>query len=156
MRKLAFLALLLITTTLCHAQGIGNVKFGSTRDVATKAIEDFFGEPSKIDDEVMIYTNKVFEGFHWNEVLFKFKDSKLVEARFFMNQKNKSHAKKQLTEISKTLSAKHVMTKDIEDDGNTFYAGGKSPLYYGHLFTLFISPRNGLWTDQLRFGPFKF
>jgi hypothetical protein len=155
MRKLLILAFLLASTT-SFAQGIGNVKFGTHRNVATKAIKELFGEPSSRDAEMIIYTNKTFEGYHWDEVLFKFKGDILTEARFFMNQKNKNLARKQLTRISETLGKKHIMTEDIEDDGNTFYAGGKSPMAYGHLFTLFISPRNGIWTDQLRFGPFKF
>lgn len=155
LKKLVFFFSLLFSTAT-FAQGIGNVKFGTSRAEATTAIKALFGEPSKSDNEMMIYTNKTFEGYKWNEVLFKFKNDKLTEARFFMNQKNKSQAKRELSAISKTLGKKHVMTEDIEDDGNTFYAGGKSPEFYGHLFTLFIAPRNGVWTDQLRFGPFKF
>lgn len=151
--------LILILMTGClsiSAQGIGEVRFGSSREVASEAIFQLFGQPSSTDGNCYIYKNKEFEGFHWNEVLFRFTNDRLTEARFFMNQRSKYEARRKLTAISKVLAKKHVMSMDIEDDGNHFYAGGKSPLYYGHLFTLFISPREGRWTDQLRFGPFEF
>lgn len=152
-----FLILLLTAVAVsASAQGIGDVRFGSSREVASRAIFQLFGQPSSTDDNCYIYTNKVFEGFHWNEVLFKFTGDRLTEARFFMNQRNKHDARRKLTVISKVLAEKHVMSMDIEEDGSYFYAGGKSPLYFGHLFTLFISPRDGKWTDQLRFGPFEF
>lgn len=151
-----FVVVLTAVSVSVSAQGIGQVRFGSSREVASEAIFALFGRPSSMADNCYVYTDKEFEGFHWNEVLFRFTNNRLTEARFFMNQRSKRDARRRLTAISKVLAEKHVMSMDIEDDGSCFYAGGKSPLYFGHLFTLFVSPRNGKWTDQLRFGPFEF
>lgn len=150
------LAILLFSASLVQAQGIGEVKFGSSRQVAAMAIEAMFGEPTHSSEDVMSFRDKMFEGYKWDQVDFKFTDGKLTEARFYMDQKSKSLARRKQYSISRTLAKNHALSEDIEEDGSRFYAGGKSPIYYGHLFTLFISPRNGEWSNQLRFGPFKF
>ena len=72
-----------------------------------------------------------------------------------MNQKNKRMATAKMSAIAKVMEKDYSMSMDYEDDGNLFYAGGTSPLGYGRLFTIFISPRNGVWTTQMRFGPFS-
>ncbi len=156
MKKKVLLVLSLMGTIIANAQGIGNVRFGTQHAEAMEEIKSVFGEPSFSDGDMALFTNKEFEGYTWNEVMFKFKDGILNEARFFMKQKNKSAACKEQEQIAKAMASKHVMSKDIEEGGTPFYAGGQSPLRYGHLFTIFISPRGGAWTNQLRFGPFKF
>jgi len=155
MRKL-LMAICLFTAVMANAQGISDsVKFGARHDVALKGMESMFGKPSNNTPNQVIFTNKDFEGFHWDEILFNFKNNKLIEARFFMGQKTKHSAKKAMYTISKMMAKKHAMTEDLEEDGTSFFKGGKSPEYFGHLFTIFISPRDGSWTTQLRFGPFK-
>lgn len=150
------LMLSLLLSTWASAQGIGKIKFGSSHDVALKAIEATFGTPSKTGNDVVVFANKDFEGFRWDEVQFKFKNGVLNEARFFMNQKTKAKAKSELDVIAKALGKKHEMSVDYEDDGNRFYSGGHSPAGFGRLFQAFISPRKGAWSDQLRFGPYQF
>lgn len=65
-------------------------------------------------------------------------------------------AKAELENIAKNLNKKHALSQDYEEDGSRFYAGGLSPKGIGRLFTVFVAPHNGQWSDQLRFGPFKF
>ena len=154
MRK-AIMALCLMCATMVSAQGIGNIRFGTTYDEAVTDIKASLGEPVSSDANVVTYKNISFKGFEWNEITFRFKNGKLAEARCYMNHKNKRLATAKLSEIANIMENEHVMSMDYEEDGNLFYAGGRSPMGVGHLFTIFISPRNGIWTPQMRFGPFS-
>lgn len=154
MRK-AILALCFMFGTAVCAQGIGCIKFGTNYQEAVAEIKASMGEPVFSDTHVVTYKNAAFEGFTWSEVTFRFKNGKLAEARCYMNQANKNMAVAQLGIIAKAMGREHSLSMDYEDDGNLFYAGGLSPMGYGRLFTLFISPRNGTWTTQMRFGPFS-
>jgi len=154
MKKIV-LAICIVFSMVANAQGIDNLRFGTAYNDALTLIKAQYGSPLSIDSESVTYKNVSYQGFKWNEVVFKFTNGKLSEARYYMNQKNKILATKRITDIAKTMEKTHVITKDYEDDGNLFYAGGKSPMGFGHLFTIFVSPRNGVWTSQLRFGPFR-
>lgn len=154
MRKIC-LAALLMFSMMTKAQNIGKVQFGTLLSEAKTEITTQLGTPSKESEEELCYTNKVFNGFKWNEIHFFFKDGKLNEARFYMTVKNKVAAKVQAKSVYNMLGKDNVMTEDYEDDGTPFYAGGKSPDGFGHLFTIFVSPRSGHWTTQLRYGPFE-
>lgn len=156
MKRLLFVVCILSMVHTLYAQGIGNVKFGTPREVAVHEIELLFGAPSALSDDQMIYTNRDFEGYRWNEVVFNFKKGKLTEARFFMDKNNKTHAKKEMREMANYFGQKYSISDDIEEDGTEFYTCGRSPVGLGRLFTLFVAPRNAIWTTQLRFGPFKF
>ena len=153
--KKALLGLCLMCATMANAQGIGKVRFETAYDEAVPCIEAILGTPVAADANAITCKNVSFKGFKWSEITFKFKEGRLTEARCYMNQRNKKAATSQLSDIAKVMEKEHVMTMDFEDDGNLFYAGGTSPMGYGHLFTIFISPRNGIWTTQMRFGPFR-
>lgn len=153
---LIFTMLTFVCPTTLRAQGIGNVRFGSSYSEAVGRIREAFGEPVLANGDEMVYADKSFEGFCWNRITFRFKSGKLCEARFYMNHANKQKAKAQLENIAACLAKKHSMSLDYEEDGTRFYAGGLSPLGIGRLFTVFVAPHNGQWSDQLRFGPFKF
>lgn len=153
--KTVFLSLLLTLSMSATAQEIGNVRFGSAQSEAITNIKALFGEPATSTTDGITYKNKTYAGMTWNEIHFNFKDGVLSEARFYMNAKNKAAALQQMAREATAMGKSNVMTKDYEDDGTPFYAGGKSPDGYGHLFTIFASPRAGRWTSQLRFGPFS-
>lgn len=150
------IVLSLAFASVSNAQGIGNVQFGSTCEEATARIVETFGHPAHATSDEIVYNNKSFEGFRWNKVTFRFRNGQLCEARFYKDHKSKWMAKTELDSIAKNLSKKHAISLDYEEDGTRFYAGGQSPLGIGRLFTVFVAPRNGHWSDQLRFGPFKF
>lgn len=150
------IVLSLAFASVSNAQGIGNVQFGSTYEEATARIVETFGHPAHATSDEIVYNNKSFEGFRWNKVTFRFRNGQLCEARFYKDHKSKWMAKTELDSIAKNLSKKHAISLDYEEDGTRFYAGGQSPLGIGRLFTVFVAPRNGYWSDQLRFGPFKF
>lgn len=154
MRK-AILGLCFMCATVAGARGIESIKFGTTYQEAVTNIKASLGEPLSSDTNVLTYKDVSFKGFTWNEITFRFKNGKLVEARCYMNQKNKRMATAKMSAIAKAMEKDYSMSMDYEDDGNLFYAGGTSPLGYGRLFTIFISPRNGVWTTQMRFGPFS-
>lgn len=156
MKRLFFLMCIWAMILSLHAQGIGNVKFGMPRSEAVSELEQLFGTPSALSDDQMIYTNRDFEGYRWNQVVFNFKQGKLTEARFFMDKNNKSHAKTEMRHMASYFGKKYSISDDIEEDGTEFYTCGKSPAGFGRLFTLFVAPRNAIWTTQLRFGPFNF
>lgn len=154
--KALLLAVCFLFTLPAFSQGIGKVRFGASYEEAVKHIKETFGNPEKSTSDEVAYTNASYEGVQWNWVTFRFKDGLLCEARFYQDHKNKGKAKAELENIAKCLGRKHTLSLDYEEDGNRFYAGGLSPLGIGRLFTVFVAPHNGKWSDQLRFGPFKF
>ncbi len=155
MRKLV-VALGLLIATMARAHGFGEVRFGMVYDEALSSIKTVYGEPVVANSDVVSYYDVAYEGFRWDEISFRFTNGKLTEARCYMNHKNKGTAAKQLSAIAQAMQKSYAMTMDYEEDGNVFYAGGKSPVGIGHLFVVFMSPRDRMWTSQLRFGPFRF
>lgn len=154
--KALLLWLCLLFASQGFAQGIGNIRFGASYADAVARINETFGTPVQTSNDEVVYANTSFEGFRWNCVVFRFHEGRLCEARFFLDHKSKGKAKAELESIAKSLGKKHVMSHDYEEDGSRFYVGGQSPMGIGRLFMLFVAPRNGQWSDQLRFGPFKF
>ncbi len=154
--KTFLLALCMLLPSLSAAQGIGKVRFGASYEETLENVKETFGNPAQATLEEIVYTDMLFEGFVWNKITFRFRAGKLNEARFYLRQKSKAKAKSELEAIARNLGRKHMLSLDYEEDGTRFYAGGLSPLGIGRLFTVFVSPYNGQWSDQLRFGPFKF
>ena len=154
--KVLLLVACFLSVLQAFGQGIGKVRFGASYEEAVTHIKEAFGNPEKSTVDEVAYSNASFEGVQWNWVTFRFKEGLLCEARFYQDHKNKGKAKAELDNIAKCLSRKHALSLDYEEDGNRFYAGGLSPMGIGRLFTVFVAPHNGRWSDQLRFGPFKF
>lgn len=154
MKRIVLLLLMLLSLT-ANAQGIGDVRFGSTHQEAMKNITALFGQPVNVSPDQCFFTNRTFMGMQFDEVHFNFQKGKLTEARFFKKQKSKHAAKSGMKELNDTLTKVYPTTMDLEDRTTPFYVGGASPAGFGHLFTIFVSPRNGAWSTQLRYGPFK-
>lgn len=138
-----------------NGQGIGDVRFGSTYREAMRDIMALFGQPSATSERQCVYVNKSFMGMLFDEVHFNFKEGKLTEARFFRSQDSKRAAKAGMKQLNDTLDKVFHTTLDLEDRSTPFYVGGSSPTGMGRLFTIFIAPRAGKWSTQLRYGPFK-
>lgn len=154
--KVFLVGLCFLVAPSVYGQGIGNVMFGASYEDAIVRIVDNFGTPTQATEDEVTYSDAWFEGFLWNRVYFKFKEGRLCEARFYRNHKTKLGAKTELKSIAEKFGAKHELSIDYEEDGNNFYAGGTSPVGIGRLFTIFMAPYKGQWSDQVRFGPFKF
>lgn len=137
-----------------HARSLHADMFEMKSGEAVKNIVMMFGEPVKNTDDMLIYHKLRYEGVMWDEAYFKFSGDKLTEARFYSRQQGKTQALRKVTELADILKQEHPVTKDYEDKHTYFYMGGMSPLEYGHLFTIFISPYKGGWSTQLRYGPF--
>ncbi len=154
--KIILLALCWLFTSVSHALGYKNIKMGASYDETVMALKTEFGEPSMTDQQLMNYKNVELFGAKWDTVDFRFVGGKLAEVRCFSYQKNKSQAITRLNSAVQGLKKEYDMTCDYEEDGSIFYTGGVSPKGIGHLFTLFVSPLQGAWSTQLRFGPFRF
>lgn len=154
MRKI-LMALCLMFATLAQAQDLKTLKFGTIFDDAIINIKSSLGEPTTSNTNLVVYQNVHYRGFKWDKITFKFAQRKLCEVRCYMNKKNKQQALTQLSAIAKTMKKDYSITMDYEDDGDVFYSGGVSPMGFGHLFTIFVSPCNSIWTAQMRFGPFS-
>lgn len=153
MKKL-LLGIMFLCTTLANAQSVCNAKFGMPYEEAVAHIKNVLGTPTTSQADRVVYKNVMFKGIRWSEMIFTFKDGKMTEARCYLNEKSKNAAKAQLHKLAKEMKKEHALSEDYEEDGTVFFAGGKSPVGMGHLFTIFLSPRNGVWTMQMRFGPF--
>ncbi|KGF17504.1 hypothetical protein HMPREF1640_06960 [Prevotella sp. S7-1-8] len=154
MRKI-LMTLCLMFVTLAQAQDLKTLKFGTIFDDAIINLKSSLGEPTTSNTNLVVYQNVHYRGFKWDKITFKFAQRKLCEVRCYMNKKNKQQALTQLSAIAKTMKKDYSITMDYEDDGDVFYSGGVSPMGFGHLFTIFVSPYNSIWTAQMRFGPFS-
>lgn len=150
------LAVCIMMTALSYAHGLSTELFGTRYAEALRNIESILGKSAKVEADKVIYNKVEYEGMTWDEAYFKFSDGQLVEARFYSRQAGKAKALRHLEEVAKVLKRSHAITKDYEDKHTAFYKGGRSPMDFGHLFTIFVSPYKGGWTTQLRYGPFEF
>lgn len=140
----------------CFAEGtakVANVDIGAEYNSALDSFKAKFGEPASITTEAIEYKNMTYCGFKFDSVTFKFKNSKLNEARFFIKANSKLSADKYVTALSKELGKTHPLSEDYEDL-SYFYKGGLSPKGIGHLFTISAAKRQGVWNAELTYGPF--
>ena len=162
MKKFFLAMALLVSMTMSAAQDaeVAGAIFGSSYDETINAVKGTFGEPSSKTSEKLVYLNKSFEGMRVDRVEFSFQDlngvSKLNQARFYIVCPNKSAALAKMQLLAKKMQAKYSVSYDEEEGGVAFYKGGNSPLGIGNLFTIFVSPYQGKWTCQLRYGKFMF
>ena len=159
MRKV-LLALALMVSMAMHAETIVGATFGATYDETVAALKGSYGEPSSKTENSLVYLNKTFEGFTANHVEMGFQQlgetTKFNQARFYFFCANKAAAVAKMKTIAKKMGEKYTVSYDEEDEGVAFYKGGRSPLGMGSLFTIFVSPYQGKWTCQVRFGAFKY
>lgn len=134
---------------------IGNIVFGDDYNKALTAIKQNFGVPDIVDKSVVEYKNKNHFGVNFDKVIFRFTDSKLVEACFISYKNSKNTANKSIQVLADIIKSDYDLSMDIEDDGTYFYKGGLAKSMDGRLFTLFIRKYSGRWTIQMRYGPYK-
>ncbi len=156
MKKIFLLTICVWMFALSYAHTLSTELFGSRYPDAMRNIEAMLGKPTTEVDGKVVYKNVKYEGMSWNEAYFKFAQGVLVEARFICMTPTKSTSLRHLEDIAKVMKQSHDMTKDYEDRHTAFYKGGRSPMEFGHLFTIFVSPYKGRWSAQLRYGPFEF
>jgi len=158
MKKMLLMACLMVALT-ANAQSVakvGNVELGKPYAEALEAIKAEYGEPKSVTENEVTYGQVKHEGFTFQEASFRFKDGKFNEARFYQKAGGKAASQQKMESLAKELKKSTNMTRDIEDDGLWFYKGGKSPLGFGHLFTLCSHPKQGVWYSEMRYGPFNF
>ena len=159
MKKAVILVLLACSLAMTAQQKmemVGTVKLGSDYSEALGAMRTEFGEPLRISENEVVYANKKFRGFAFDEVKFRFKNGKFNEARFYSKVGSKAEAQKKMENVAQTMKTKYQLSRDVEDDSTWFYKGGRSPLGIGHLFTLYTYPRKGAYGMEIRYGPINF
>ena len=161
--KKILLALALMVSLSVNAQqnaDVAGAKFGSSYDETLTTLKSNFGEPSTKSENQLVYLNKMFEGMKADRVEIGFQElngtTKLNQARFYFYCANKSAAVAKMKTLVKAMQKKYDISYDEEDGGTAFYKGGRSPLGVGSLFTVYVSPYQGKWTCQLRYGKFQF
>lgn len=159
---LAFALVLSITASAKQEANVSGVTFGMAYTQAVQQIEAQFGKPTTATDDQLVYTNKKYMGILFQQVSFKFGQSKsgdvvLNEARFTVLSKDKGSAQRFTQSIAKKMETNYPdLSMDIEDDGAPFYKGGNSPVDNGRLFTIYQFRQNGKYASVLRFGPIRF
>ena len=159
MKKAVILVLLACSLAMNAQQKtemVGTIKLGSDYPEALNAMKMEFGEPLRTSEDEVVYANKRFRGFTFDEVKFCFKNGKFNEARFFSKVGTKAEAQKKMENVAQTMKTKYQLSRDVEGDSTWFYKGGCSPLGIGHLFTLYTYPRKGAYGMEIRFGPINF
>lgn len=158
MRK-TILALCFLGCLFAHAQSqvkVGSIVLGTVYHEALDAMKAEFGEPAMVSTTQVAYKNVHFKGFKFDELYFNFRNNKFCEARFYIGALNRNVAVNMKESLAKAFGESYNLSMDLEEDGSTFYKGGRGPSGIGHLFTIFTAPDHGRWTAQLRYGPFKY
>lgn len=159
MKKAVILVLLACSMAMNAQQKkemVGTVVLGSNYSEALDAIKMEFGEPLSISENEVVYANKRFRGFSFDEVKFCFKNGKFNEARFYSKVGSKAEAQKKMENVAQTMKTRYPLSRDVEDGNTWFYKGGRSPLGIGHLFTLYTYPRKGAYGMEIRYGPINY
>ena len=159
MKKVLAVMLCLICSMAVSAQSVetvGTVELGSAYEEALKAIKAEFGEPVSASESEVVYANKKFRGFSFDEVKFRFKNGQFNEARFYSKVGSRGEAQRKMENIAQTMRTKYELSRDVEENMTWFYKGGRSPLGIGHLFTIYTYRRQGAYGVELRFGPINF
>lgn len=161
--KKIFLAMALMVSLTMSAQKteqVAGATFGASYDETVTALKGNFGEPNSKTDDRLVYLNKSFEGLNADRIEMGFQvvngATKLNQARIYFVCPNKTAAVAKMKTLAKKMESKYTISYDEEDGGTAFYKGGHSPLGIGSLFTIYVSPYQGKWTCQLRYGKFQF
>lgn len=161
--KKIFLALAMMFSLSAGAQKSANVEgavFGSTYEETVTALESKFGMPYSKTTDKLVYLNKSFEGMKADRLELGFQElngtTKLNQARFYFLCANKAAAVAKMKALAKKMGEEYSISYDEEDGGTAFYKGGNSPLGIGNLFTIYVSPYQGKWSCQIRYGKFQF
>lgn len=161
--KRLFLALaLMVSLSVSARQGVdvAGAEFGSTYEETIEALQGKFGAPNTKETDKLVYLNKVFEGMKADRLELGFQElngtTKLNQARFYFLCANKAAAVAKMKALAKKMGEEYNISYDEEDGGTAFYKGGNSPLGIGNLFTIYVSPYQGKWSCQVRYGKFQF
>lgn len=161
--KKVFLALALMVSLSVSAQQsseVAGAKFGSSYDETLTALKSDLGDPSSKTETQLVYLNKMFEGQKADRIEMGFQElngtTRLNQARFYFFCANKAAAVVKMKALAKKMQTKYDVSYDEEDGGTAFYKGGRSPLGVGSLFTIYVSPYQGKWTCQVRYGKFQY
>lgn len=158
MKKL-LAAICLCFSLVANAQNVekvGNVELGLPYAEALSAMKAEWGNPSKENEQEVTYKHKTYKGFEFDEVIFRFKNGRFNEARFFVKVGSRYAAQKRMEELAKEMGKEKTLSKDVEEGGAWFYKGGRAPSEAAPLFTLCTIPRKGEYGMELRYGPFNF
>ena len=162
MKKL-LIALAMFTSLSASAKqdaDVLGVAFGSTCEETVQKLSKDYGTPKTQSADKLVYLNEMFEGFKADRVELGFQEvqgtTKLNQARFYFACPSKAAAIAKMKSLAKKMETRYSVSYDEEDGGTAFYKGGSSPLGIGSLFTIFVSPYQGKWTCQLRYGKFQY
>lgn len=162
MKKLLLALALMFTLTMSAKQDaeVAGASFGASFTETLTALKGNLGDPNNQASDKLVYLNKNFEGMKADRMEFGFQtlngSNVLNQARVYFYCANKAAAVAKMKLMAKKLGQKYPVSYDEEDGGTAFYKGGQSPLGIGSLFTIFVSPYQGKWTCQVRYGKFTF
>jgi hypothetical protein len=139
---------------------VENVRFGISYHTVLQDFQQLWGSPEAKDSASILYANKIFQGMKFDriELDFQYVDSTSYfnQARFYRICSSKVQAVRQMKILAGRLSKIYPVSYDEEDGGTPFYKGGCAPVGLDDLFTVFVAPRKGRWTCQLRYGAFHY
>lgn len=162
MKKVLLALALMVSLSVSAKQDaeVAGASFGASFTETLTALKGNFGEPSTQADDKLVYLNKNYEGMKADRMEFGFQklngSNVLNQARVYFYCANKAAAIAKMKALAKKLGQKYSVSYDEEDGGTAFYKGGMSPMGIGNLFTIFVSPFQGKWTCQVRYGKFTF
>ena len=160
--KKTFLSLALMVSLTISARrsvDVEGVSFGTSYEETIAVLQKTFGLPSVKVPDKLVYLDEKFEGMKADKVEFGFQEVDgtpvLNQARFYFLCNNKASAVEKMKTLAKNMGTKYNISYDVEEGGTEFYKGGISPIGIGNLFTIYVSPYQGKWTCQVRYGKFQ-
>jgi hypothetical protein len=145
---------------LRNKANVDNIRFGISYHTVLQDFQQLWGSPEAKDSASILYANKIFQGMKFDriELDFQYVDSTSYfnQARFYRICSSKVQAVRQMKILAGRLSKIYPVSYDEEEGGTPFYKGGCAPVGLDDLFTVFVAPRKGRWTCQLRYGAFHY
>ena len=113
-------AICLGLSLMAHAQKVekvGTVELGLPYVEAVAAMKAEWGEPSKENEREVTYKHKTYKGFAFDEVVFRFKNGRFNEARFFVKVGSRYAAQKRMEELANKMGKENTLSKDLKRVG---------------------------------------
>lgn len=122
---------------------ICGIPFGSSYEKAEEILDNKYGSSSYLSDKnTIVYLNKSYGGILFDSIMFLFQSdgykSYMNGCVFILEATSLSDAKEKRDRLYRNLSLKYEIVEGVDDNGNKYYYGGRSPVPFGIGFSIDI------------------
>ena len=144
---------------------ICGIPFGSSYEKAEEVLDNKYGSSSYLSDKnTIIYLNKSYGGILFDRIMFLFQSdgykSYMNGCVFVLEATSLSDAKEKCDRLYRNLSLKYDIVEGVDDNGNKFYYGGRSPVPFGIGFSIDIikydNKSKNSYAARLMYGQYNY